>query len=62
MIFVDSNVVIDLISPDQDWLSWSSGKIGLLARSSDLLVNAIVVAEIAANFPSLDQLEETLAR
>lgn len=61
MIFVDSNVVIDLISPDQDWFGWSRDQISVLARSSDLVVNAIVVAEIAANFPSLDELEVALA-
>lgn len=62
MIFVDSNVVIDLISPDQDWFGWSRDRIGVLARSSDLVVDAIVVAEIAGNFPSLDELEAALER
>lgn len=62
MIFVDSNVVIDLISPDQEWFGWSRDQVSVLARTADLVVNAIVVAEIAANFPSLDELEAALGR
>ena len=60
MIFVDSNVVIDLISPDQVWFGWSRDQISVLGRDHDLVVNAIVVAEIAANFPSMDKLDAAL--
>ncbi|WP_353204434.1 PIN domain-containing protein [Sphingomonas sp.] len=51
MIFVDSNVVIDLIE-DGEWTPWSKR---MLSDSRVALVaNLIVFAEVARTFPSAD--------
>lgn len=50
MIFIDSNVLIDVLQRDPRWFSWSSNR---LAESSALFVNPIVVAECARGFESL---------
>jgi predicted nucleic acid-binding protein len=61
MILVDSNVVIDIIAADQDWRAWSDATIDRLqAEGEQLVVNLIVVAEVASNFDALPNLEATL--
>jgi predicted nucleic acid-binding protein len=52
VILVDSNVLIDLIEPDGAWRNWSEEAI--LAAEDSLAVNAVVIAEIARQFRSLD--------
>jgi len=44
MIFVDTNVLIDVLTPDQEWRSWSHA--ALLRLSTEC-------AELASNFPDL---------
>jgi len=56
VIFVDSNVLIDVLTPDQDWRDWSRGQITELIKDDDLVVNSVVVAELASNFPDLEGL------
>jgi predicted nucleic acid-binding protein len=61
MIFIDSNVLIDVFNRDDRWSGWSTER--LRAFNLDgvgLLVNAIVVAEIASNFPTQDELERVV--
>lgn len=51
MIFIDSNVVIDLVE-DGPWTAWS--KHVLSSRSEPLIANHVVVAEVARAFRSAD--------
>ena len=57
MILVDSNILIDVLTPDQDWREWSDRKLAELSDTDDeLVVNQIVLAELASNFARLDLL------
>jgi predicted nucleic acid-binding protein len=56
VIFVDSNVIIDLLEPQGSWFAWSRDRIASGAASRRLVVNSIVVAECAPRFPTLDDL------
>lgn len=61
MILVDSNVLIDIIAADQDWRAWSDATIERLqAQGEQLVVNLIVVAEVASNFETLADVDATL--
>ena len=54
MILVDSNVLIDIIVADQEWRAWSDATIErLLAEDDQLVVNVIVLAEVASNFAAV---------
>ena len=59
MIFVDSNVLLDLVDQG-DWHEWSLEKVERLGASDGLAVNAIVVAEVAPAFPTLASLTHWL--
>lgn len=60
MIFLDTNVLIDVFVRDQAWQEWSRMQIGTRGGADGFGVNTIVVAELASNFPDLDALYESL--
>ncbi|WP_035611494.1 type II toxin-antitoxin system VapC family toxin [Haloferula sp. BvORR071] len=58
-ILVDSNVLMDVLTADPVWLTWSSGQLDLARKSGPVIVNPIICAELAPLFnfdwPSLDR-------
>jgi predicted nucleic acid-binding protein len=59
---VDSNVLLDVITEDEEWLDWSAAALARAADTSRLVINPIVYAEVAARFARIEDLEETLPR
>lgn len=62
MIFLDTNVLIDIIAPGQSWRNWSAAMIETRGGDDTLVINQIVLAELASGFPSLDEAAGWLAR
>ena len=60
MILADSNVVIDVLSRDQVWRSWSEAALAHAADHDDIAINPIIYAEIAAGFTTIGALDERL--
>lgn len=61
MILADTNVWIDMVQRDPVWLEWSVGEL-MKARSKGVLaVNAVVLAELAAAFDSVQELRSFIA-
>lgn len=58
--FVDSSVLLDLFTEDQRWLSWSQEHLTQAAQRGAIVLNAVVLAEIAPRFPRLETLRSTL--
>lgn len=58
--FVDSSVLLDLFTEDPRWLSWSEDRLASAARRGALVLNAIVLAEIAPRFPLIEELHAAL--
>ena len=61
MILIDSNVLIDVIGDRSEWFDWSFGQLQRLTADTDLFVNAVVVAEVAPRFGSLDDFLAAMA-
>ncbi|MCL4848553.1 MAG: type II toxin-antitoxin system VapC family toxin [Acidobacteria bacterium] len=57
---VDSNVVLDVLTEDAEWLAWSAAALADRANQSTLVINPIVYAEVAARFARIEDLEEAL--
>jgi predicted nucleic acid-binding protein len=53
MIFIDTNVLIDIVSPGQPWRDWSAAQIERLGGEQPMVVDQIVLAELASGFPTL---------
>lgn len=55
MIFLDSNVIIDVLERDAAWFDWSAERIASAARDDIVAASSIVVAECAGRFSDLTQ-------
>jgi predicted nucleic acid-binding protein len=58
--FVDSSVLLDLFTQDARWLSWSQEQLTRAAQRGALVLNAVVLAEIAPRFPRIEELRSAL--
>jgi predicted nucleic acid-binding protein len=58
--FVDSSVLLDLFTEDPRWLAWSQEQLTNAAQRGALVLNAVVLAEIAPRFPLVEELQAAL--
>ena len=59
-VFVDSNVLIDLVGEPNRWTEWSSAALQSAAERSRLVINIVVYAEVSIGYRSIEQVEGTL--
>lgn len=57
---IDSNILIDALNAESPWQSWSTGKIAEARRSGPVMINQLILAEVAAGFSSEDLLNRAL--
>lgn len=57
---VDSNVILDIVTEDPEWLDWSAAALARQANEGRLVVNPIIYAEVAAGFDRIEDLEAAL--
>lgn len=58
--FVDSSVLLDLFTEDERWLSWSQQQLTEAAQRGAIVLNAVVLAEIAPRFRRFETLRSAL--
>ena len=59
-VLVDSNVLLDLLTQDLRWFSWSAAALEKAADVFRLVINPIVYAEVSIDFPRIEDLEAAL--
>jgi len=57
---VDSNVLLDILTEDPEWLDWSASALAGQADAGPLIINPLVYAEVAARFDRIEDLEAAL--
>jgi predicted nucleic acid-binding protein len=57
---VDANVLLDVLTEDPVWLSWSSEALAEAAETGPLLINPIIYAEVSVRFSRIEDLEDAL--
>ncbi len=57
---VDSSVLLDVFTEDETWLAWSQERLTEAAERGALVLNAVVLAEIAPRFSRLEALRDAL--
>ena len=57
---VDSNVILDVLTEDAEWLDWSAAALARQADAGPLVVNPLIYAEVAARFDRIEDLEAAL--
>jgi hypothetical protein len=59
-ILVDSNVILDIVTEDKKWFSWSSETLAHYAETHILVINTIIYAEVSMGFERIEDVEEVL--
>jgi predicted nucleic acid-binding protein len=57
---VDSNVLLDVLTEDEEWLDWSSSSLGACAEHGRLVINPLVYAEVSIGFSAIEDLDDVL--
>jgi predicted nucleic acid-binding protein len=57
---VDSSVLLDVYTQDPKWVDWSQARVAEAAARGALVVNAVVLAEIAPRFSRFESLRDAL--
>ncbi|MFM7268342.1 MAG: type II toxin-antitoxin system VapC family toxin [Cyanobium sp.] len=60
MVFVDSNVIFDVLTADPHWLAWSEKQLAYWLDQGPVLINPIVYAEIAFACDTIEAVDELL--
>ena len=57
---VDSSVLLDVFTDDPDWGDWSQAHLVRAAQRGALILNAVVLAEVASRFERIETLRSSL--
>ena len=57
---VDSNVILDLITADPRWRTWSERALRDVAERSTLVINPIIFAEVTLKFDRIEDADAAL--
>jgi len=57
---VDSNVILDIVTEDEEWQEWSAAALEQCADSGRLVINPIIYAEVSIGFSRIEDLDEAV--
>ena len=57
---VDTNVILDIITQDTTWRSWSENALRKAAEHSALVINPLVFAEVTMSFARIEDADTAL--
>ena len=60
-MLVDTNVLVDVLVNDPDWVDWSIAQLRAQSQIHRLIINPIVYAELSLTFSSVEALDRVLA-
>lgn len=58
---VDSNVLFDRLSEDEEWFDWSSAMLAQAANTGSVAINQVIYAEVSVRYTSIEDLDEALS-
>jgi predicted nucleic acid-binding protein len=59
-VLVDSNVLLDVMTEDSRWFSWSAKTLASAAETFRLVINPIIYAEVSIRYSRIEDLNEAL--
>ncbi|MGH9138259.1 MAG: type II toxin-antitoxin system VapC family toxin [Acidimicrobiales bacterium] len=57
---VDSSVLLDVFTEDPEWLEWSEARLTEAVQRGPVVINAVILAEIAPRFSRIEDLRSAL--
>ena len=61
-VLIDSNVLLDVMTEDARWFSWSATSIEQAADRYRLVVNPVIYAEVSVRYSRIEELEAALPK
>jgi predicted nucleic acid-binding protein len=58
--FVDSNVILDLFTENEEWFDWSASMLSRAAENGRVVINPIVYAEVSMGFDRIEEVDAAL--
>jgi predicted nucleic acid-binding protein len=58
---VDSNVLFDFLTEDEEWFDWSSAMLEQAGNAGSVAINQIIYAEISVRYATIEQLDDDLS-
>jgi predicted nucleic acid-binding protein len=59
-VLVDSNVILDIATEDEQWLEWSADALARCGESSVLVINPLIYAEVSVGIERIEDLDDAL--
>jgi predicted nucleic acid-binding protein len=59
-VLVDSNVILDIATEDEEWLAWSADALARCGESSVLVINPLIYAEVSVGIDRIEDLDDAL--
>jgi len=60
-ILVDSCVILDIVTEDTKWATWSANTLEEYATQATLFINPIIYSEVSIGFQKIEELETVLS-
>ena len=60
-VMVDTCVLLDVVTEDQNWFEWSAGALQEAASKAMLVVNPVIYSELSVGFDRIEDLEALLS-
>jgi predicted nucleic acid-binding protein len=57
---VDSCVLLDVITGDEQWADWSAAQIAAAVDAGRVVINPLIYAEVSVGYQTIEELEEML--
>ena len=58
---VDSSVILDVFEAHSEWCEWSENALAERSKFAELLINAVIYAEISIGFSKIETLETAVS-
>lgn len=60
MFLVDTNVLFDYLSEDDEWSDWSAAILAEVANRGPLAINPVIFAEVSVRYDAIEAVDEAL--
>ena len=60
MLLVDTNILVDVLEDDPEWVDWSIGQLRAQSKIHRLAINPIIYAELSTAFTTMEALDDSL--
>lgn len=62
MLLVDTNVILDVVTNDPKWATWSQSQLDAAAVTETLAINDVIYAELSLAFERIEDLDAAISK